>query len=83
MPQLKLALHGRITDHHRFLLRELTDDLERVENKIQRLEAETEIVARVDMRFDSRRQTKKDRACKCAERLIHPQQLKIRDFRRT
>jgi len=47
MPQLRFALNGRITEHHRFLLRELMDDLERVENKILRLEAE--IVQRVNM----------------------------------
>jgi transposase len=47
MPQLKLALNGRITDHHRFLLCGLMDDLEHVESKIQRLEAE--IVPHVDM----------------------------------
>ena len=38
--QLRLALHGRITDHHRYLLGELLDDIERVEAKIARLEAE-------------------------------------------
>jgi transposase len=47
IPQLRLAMSGRITDHHRFLLRELMDDLERVEGKIQRVEAE--IVRRVDL----------------------------------
>jgi transposase len=47
MPQLRLALSGRITDHHRFLLRELMDELTRVEEKIQRLEAE--IARRVDV----------------------------------
>jgi transposase len=47
IPQLRLALSGRITDHHRFLLRELMDDLTRVEAKIQRVEAE--IVRQVDM----------------------------------
>jgi transposase len=52
MPQLRLALNGRITDHHRFLLRELMDDLERVESKIQRLEAE--IMQRVDMQLVER-----------------------------
>ncbi len=51
-PQLTLALNGRITDHHRFLLRELMDDLERAERKIQRLEAE--IVQRVDMQVVER-----------------------------
>ena len=46
IPELRLALNGRITDHHRFLLRELMEDLERVEGKTQRLEKE--IAARVD-----------------------------------
>jgi transposase len=52
MPQLRLALNGRITDHHRFLLRELIDDLETVEAKMQRLEKE--IAQRVDMRLVER-----------------------------
>jgi transposase len=47
MPQLRLALNGRLTDHHRFMLCELMDDLERVEAKIQRVEKE--IAGRVDM----------------------------------
>lgn len=47
MPQLRLALNGRITDHHRFLLGELMDDLDRVEAKIQRLEAA--LAQRIDM----------------------------------
>lgn len=38
--QLRLALKGRITDHHRHLLRELMDDVERVEEKICRVQAE-------------------------------------------
>ena len=37
-PELELALRGRITDHHRFMLRELMEDLEFVERKIERLE---------------------------------------------
>ena len=52
IPQLRLALNGRITDHHRFLLGELMDDLERVESKIQRLEAE--IVQQVDLQLVER-----------------------------
>jgi transposase len=52
MPQLRLALSGRITEHHCFLLRELMDDLERVESKIQRLEAA--IAQRVDLRLVER-----------------------------
>ena len=38
--QLRLALKGRITDHHRHLLRELMDDVERVEEKICRVQTE-------------------------------------------
>jgi len=37
-PQLRLALRGRITDHHRLMLGELMEDLEFVERKIQRLD---------------------------------------------
>lgn len=47
MPELRLVLNGRVTEHHRFLLRELMDDLGSVEAKIQRVEKE--IVTRVDM----------------------------------
>lgn len=45
-PQLRLALRGRITDHHRLMLRELMEDLAFVEGKIQRLEAQ--IAPKVD-----------------------------------
>lgn len=38
--QLRLVLKGRITDHHRHLLRELMDDVEQVEAKICRVQAE-------------------------------------------
>src|SRR5579862_3573475 len=38
--ELQLALEGRTTAHHRFLLKELIDHLEFVEGKIERLEAE-------------------------------------------
>jgi transposase len=37
-PELRLALRGRITEHHKLMLRELMDDLEFVEGKIERLE---------------------------------------------
>jgi transposase len=37
-PELRLAMRGRITDHHRLMLRELMDDLTHVESKIKRLE---------------------------------------------
>jgi transposase len=36
--ELRLALRGRITEHHRLMLRELMEDLEFVERKIVRLE---------------------------------------------
>jgi transposase len=38
--QLRLVLKGRITDHHRYMLRELMADLDRTEAKIMRLETE-------------------------------------------
>jgi transposase len=37
IPQLRLALHGRVTDHHRFLLRLLLDELTHLEQLIGRL----------------------------------------------
>jgi transposase len=37
IPQLRLALHGRVTDHHRFLLRLLLDELTHLEALIGRL----------------------------------------------
>ena len=40
IPQLQLALEGRVTDHHRFLLKELLDHLEFVEAKMKELEKE-------------------------------------------
>jgi transposase len=36
--QLRLALRGEVTEHHRYLLAELMDDVARVEDKIQRVE---------------------------------------------
>lgn len=45
--QLRLVLKGRITDHHRHLLRELMDDVDRVEEKICRVQAE--IAARMQI----------------------------------
>jgi transposase len=53
IPELRLALRGRVTDHHRLMLRELTEDLEFVDRKILRLEqniasrADLETVARL------------------------------------
>jgi transposase len=40
IPTLQLALEGRVSAHHRFLLQELLDHLEFVEGKIGRLEEE-------------------------------------------
>lgn len=40
IPQLRLALEGRMTEHHRFLLQELIDHLEFVESKMAKLEKE-------------------------------------------
>ena len=38
IPELRLVLRGRVTEHHRLMLRELMEDLEFVEAKIRRLE---------------------------------------------
>ncbi len=38
--ELELALEGRLTEHHRFMLRELLDDLRHAEGKIATVEAE-------------------------------------------
>jgi transposase len=40
IPQLQLALEGKVTAHHRFLLGELMADLEFVESRMTRVEAE-------------------------------------------
>jgi len=40
IPQLQLALEGKVTLHHRFLLGELMADLEFVESRMTRIEAE-------------------------------------------
>ena len=42
IPQLQQALEGRVTEHHRFLLRELLDHLYFVESKMRRIEQEVE-----------------------------------------
>lgn len=42
IPELQLALQGRVTEHHRFLLREMLDDLRHVEAKMSKVEAEIE-----------------------------------------
>ncbi len=38
--ELRLAMEGRVTDHHRFLLRQLLDDLKFTESKMAEIEAE-------------------------------------------
>ncbi len=40
MPALREALAGRVTDHHRFMLRELLDDLDHAESKMTTVEQE-------------------------------------------
>lgn len=42
IPELKLALTGRVNDHHRFLLNEMLDDLRHIESKMTKVEAEIE-----------------------------------------
>ena len=39
LPELRLALHGRVTDHHRFLLRVLLEQLEALEGLIGQFDA--------------------------------------------
>src|SRR5215472_15624917 len=40
IPELKLALAGRMTEHHRFLLRQLFDHLQFTESKLSEIEQE-------------------------------------------
>jgi len=42
IPQLKQALHGRVTEHHRFLLRALLEQVEFLEGLIARFDARIE-----------------------------------------
>lgn len=42
IPELRLALEGKVTDHHRFLLREFLDEWEVLERRITRIEEEIE-----------------------------------------
>jgi transposase len=44
IPQLRLALHGRVTEHHRFLLQLLLDELTHLEALVERLTARIEAV---------------------------------------
>jgi transposase len=50
--QLELALHGRVSEHHRFMLRELLEDLRFVEAKILRLDKT--LAASMDLELVSR-----------------------------
>lgn len=50
--ELTLALRGRVTDHHRFLLGELMEDLQFVESKIERLDRQ--IAAQTDVELVAR-----------------------------
>jgi hypothetical protein len=38
--ELRLVLRGKVTDHHRYMLRQLLGDMEHVEQKITQLEGE-------------------------------------------
>jgi transposase len=38
--ELRLVLHGEVNEHHRYMLKELMDDMERIESKVLRIEAE-------------------------------------------
>ena len=40
IPELRLALEGRLTDHHRFMLKQLLDQLRFTESKLTEIEAE-------------------------------------------
>jgi transposase len=40
IPELQLALQGRVTEHHRFMLRELMDDLRHAQTKMSAIETE-------------------------------------------
>jgi transposase len=44
IPQLRLALHGRVTDHHRFVLRLLLDELTHLEELVGRVTGRIEEV---------------------------------------
>lgn len=45
IPQLQLALHGRVTDHHRFLLKSLMDHLSYLEGQIERFNERIEVAS--------------------------------------
>lgn len=46
IPQLRLALQGHVTDHHRFVLGELMDHIEYLERQIERFSARIEEISR-------------------------------------
>ena len=46
IPQLRLALHGYVTDHHRFMLGELMDHLDYLDEQIDRFSQRIEEVSR-------------------------------------
>ncbi len=46
LPALRLALDGCLMPHHRFLLREMLDELSHIETQLARLEAEIEVQMR-------------------------------------
>jgi transposase len=46
IPELRLALHGRVTDHHRFMLRLLYQHLEHIEAAVEELNRRIEAATR-------------------------------------
>ena len=46
IPELRLALQGHVTDHHRFVLSELMDHIEYLERQIDRFSARIEEISR-------------------------------------
>ncbi len=43
LPQMQLALEGRLTDHHRWMLRVLWDQLEFLEAQLTKVDAQIQI----------------------------------------
>lgn len=46
IPQLQEALEGHVTDHHRFILREMLDEIDRIDERIARIEKRAEEMMR-------------------------------------
>jgi transposase len=46
IPQLKLALEGRVTEHHRFMLRMLLEHLDKLEEQIAQFDQRVEVLLR-------------------------------------